>query len=179
MGYTNDENVSNRYFKDEYPLMAYVNKVNGMYILFLDEDYEDKMVYDNKEEALIDLKKLKDSLCMSIDKQIEIFNKEIGDYRNRIYVSPKREYNNSRYFYSFNIELDDNLFEDGTFNLDADEVISDIKIYENLKKKLINEYSLDITKIKKIKNGFERYYEFELEKDGNYLITEIHISCTF
>lgn len=178
MGYASEEDVAWGYFRDREPLYAELREINGYNVITKgEEDFDKSLVYDDKEEAMKKILTFENTLYPSIENQIETFQNELGDYCGRVDVIAKQEFNNGGNFYSFNIQLDDMLFEDGVFSLNADEIIRDIKVFDSLECTLKNEYGIKILSIEKTRDNFERYYELELKKDDNYITTEIHIPC--
>lgn len=176
MGYRTLEEVADGYFNNVYSIYAHVNEFKNSYILFLDnQPCKESKVYNNKEEALEELKKLENSLYKSIDKQIEEFKAGLQEDKNRVEIEVKKEYNNSGNYYSFNIYLDENLLVDGVFNLDPEEVKKDIESIDNFKEEIYNEYNIFVTDVKKTKSNFERYYDFEFTKGENIFTTTVHI----
>lgn len=175
LGFSNNEDVADAYFENECENLAYLRKMKDNYILFADEGIVPTMVFNNLQEAETELKKLENSLYPSIEKQIEKFENEIGKYMDRIDIRVKAESNNNGHFYSFDIRLDGYLLEDGIFELDAEDIIEDIKTYDGLKEEIRKKYKIDIISIRKKRDNFERYYIFELEKGHDYITKEIHI----
>lgn len=170
MGYRSEEEVANDYFyalKNTKTISAYLKELtirdNIYYLLIVSDEIITSRVYENYNLAKEQLFNLKDSLYPSIQAQIEEFKSELGVFAPIIDITVTREEKSNLHQYSFNIFLNNKIFEKRAFILSAADTLEDIANINMLSDELINNYNATIISISKKLIEHKIHYLFDIK----------------